>query len=165
MSKYFTKYELRWAFIFTLFSIVWTVFEAEMGWHNSPYISQKYLSALFLIPAALIFFLFFEDKKSKRFRRRFKFKHAFFSGMALTFYICLLGIPSQFLIHSIILPNYIEEIYQSFLNMNIIPLQSIPNIFNIYTFAFIISPLFHLLIGFIYSVLWGLILKGSRHRR
>ncbi|MXV37226.1 DUF4199 family protein [Flavobacteriaceae bacterium Ap0902] len=109
--RYWTKYEIWWALIFTLVFLLWAVIEVEAGWHElKNFENHLFFTSLFLIPAMVCYLLFFFNKRSHRFKKRFKFKHAFNSGMALTILITLLNIPIQFVIHQLVTPNYLENL-------------------------------------------------------
>ncbi|MGI9525662.1 MAG: DUF4199 domain-containing protein [Weeksellaceae bacterium] len=109
-KRYWTKYEVWWALIFTLVFLLWAVIEVEFGWHEVENIGNHLIfTFLFLVPAMICYFLFFYNKRTHRFKKRFKFEHAFNSGMALTILISLLNIPIQWVIHKLVTPDYLEN--------------------------------------------------------
>ena len=165
MKKYFTKYEFRWAFIILLLSLLWTAFEYEMGWHDRNFKTHRYLTFLFLIPLTLSYILFLLNKRAHRFKKRFKFKHAFNSAMGLTILIALFTIPTQFLIHYYISPDYLETARNYSIKQGEMTEIQARDIYTIKNYV-ILFPLLYLFFGIFLSIILGLTLnRDSRKTR
>lgn len=166
MKKYLTKYEFRWALIILLVSLLWTIFEYEMGWHGEDYEKHRYLTFLFIIPLSLCYFLFLFDKRSNRYKKRFKFKHAFNSGMGLTILVALFTIPAQFLIHYFISPNYLQTAQEYAVSNGEMTRLQARDIYTIENYV-IFFPLVFLFTGIMLSLVLGHLLKSksSKSRR
>lgn len=160
MKKYLTKYEFRWALIILLVSLLWTIFEYEMGWHGEDYKTHLYLTFLFIIPLSICYFLFLNDKRAHRYKKRFKFKHAFNSGMGLTILVALFTIPAQFFIHTFISPNYLQTAQEYAVSNGELSRMEAREIFTIKNYV-IFFPLVFLFTGIILSFVLGKILKSK----
>ena len=165
MKRYLTKYELRWALIFSLLFLLWTAFEYEMGWHDEQIKNHKYYTFLFLFIASACYWFFLIDKKSNRFKKRFKFKHAFWSGMGMTLLVAIMIIPAQLLIHNLVSPDYFTEAQNYAISSKEMTKEQAKNTFNIRSFV-LFYPLFYMLFGIVISVIFGLILqRDARNKR
>lgn len=165
MRKYFTKYEFRWASIITIFSLLWTAFEYEMGWHDVEIENHRYYTFLFLIPLTLCYYLFFLDKRGNRFKKRFKFRHGFYSGLGLTILIALFAIPCQLLVHYLVSPDYIQSAQDYAISTGEMTELEAKNTFNIFNFL-LYFPVVYFLFGIVVSaVLAATMQTSSRSRR
>lgn len=166
MRKYFTKYEFRWAFIILMFSLLWTAFEFEMGWHGSNFEHHRIYTFLFIIPFSLCFWFFLLDKRGNRFKKRFRFKHAFNSGMALSILVALFTIPAQLLIHYFVTPKYFNEAQNYMVESGEMSQDQAQEFFTLSNFV-ILFPILYLLLGTFLSILFANILqqKNKRKRR
>lgn len=162
MKKYLSKYEYRWALIFTLVSILWIAFEYEMGWHSVKIESHKWNTFFFFIPATICYFLFFLDKRSNRFKKRFKFKHAFYSGLGLTALIAVFSVPAQLLIHYFVSPDYLVNAQEYAVDSMQMTEPNAKKVFSISSFA-LFFPILYLLFGIFLSFIFGLLLRRVKY--
>lgn len=162
MKKYLTKYEYRWAFIFTLLSLLWTAFEYEMGWHSSKIGSHKFYTFFFLIPATLCYYLFFLDKRSNRFKKRFKFEHAFYSGLSLTILIAIFSVPVQLFIHYFVSPDYLLNAQEYAVENMEVSEANAKQVFSVYSFA-LFFPIVYFLFGLCLSGIFGFFLRRTKY--
>ncbi|MDO5509175.1 MAG: DUF4199 domain-containing protein [Weeksellaceae bacterium] len=161
MKKYFTKYEWRWAAIYTMVILIWCAVEFELGWHSENIEKHKYLTLLFIIPAAIVYYIFLIDKKSHRYKKRMKWKHGFFSGMALTLLTILILTPLQFLIFRFITPDFFDNYIAAAIEQNQFTAEEAERIFNSWSFAVYIPIAFGLL-GLFLSAIIALFTMGRR---
>lgn len=164
MKKYLTKYELRWAVIITILSLLWNAFEYEMGWHDNGIASHKYYTFLFLIILTLCYYLFYLDKRANRYKKRFKFRHGFYSGLSLTILVALFSIPAQLLVHKLITPDYIDHAKDYAVQSGEMSSQQANNRFNITNFV-LFFPIVYMIYGVVASFVLSLLLRKKSKRR
>ena len=165
MGKYFTKYEFRWAFIILLLSLLWTAFEYEMKWHDLNFHHHRNFTFLFILPFSLCYWFFFLDKRGNRYKKRFSFKHAFNSGMALTVLVAIFTVPTQFIIHYFLSPDYLLEAKKYSIEAGELTKVEANKLYTITNFV-ILFPILYMLLGIFLSIVFGNILqKGKRKRR
>lgn len=164
MKKYLTKYEFRWAAIITILSLLWTAFEYEMGWHGQEIDDHRYFTFIFILILTLGYFLFFLDKRGNRYKKRFKIKHAFYSGLGLTFLIALFSIPTQYLVHKLVSPDYIETAQNYAVDSGEFTRAEARSIFRIRNFM-VFFPVVYMLYGIVMSVFFALFLQRSSSRK
>lgn len=167
MKKYLTKYEFRWAAIITICSLLWTAFEYEMGWHGADIEKHRYYTFFFLLILTLGYYLFFLDKKANRYKKRFKFRHAFYSGLGLTGLIALFSIPAQLLVHHLVSPDYLETAQNHAVQSGDMTHSEAKNIFKVTNFV-LFFPIVYLLYGVLLSFIFSFFMrkrpKSSRRR-
>lgn len=156
MKKYFTKYEFRWAIIISMLTFVWTIFENEIVFGNTGRKYELYYSLFFVIPAFLFYFLFFQDKKKKRYKNRVKSKHGFYSGLALTILLFIITFPLQCIIYNLYPPLEGAGVFE----------QDNALIENYFTLSqrIIYWPISTLIFGFIFSVILGFLNEKKKKR-
>lgn len=158
---YLTKYEWRWALIFTMLSVLWMAVEFEFGLHDdiSEYFSYFYI--LFVL-AALCYGLFFYDKKVNRYKGRIKREHAVTSGFSLTVLISVLSIPVQFFIHLFVFPDLIPNIKEYMIKssgMN----ETFAQMFNVLNTLWF-YPLVFFIMGVLYTFIFTKFFRRSLNR-
>jgi len=164
MKKYLTKYEFRWAIIILMLSLLWTAFEYEMGWHDRNFVYHRYFTFLFIIPFTLSYWLFLLDKKSHRFKKKFRYRHAFNSGMGLTILVALFTIPTQFLIHYLVTPDYLTEAQNYSVKSGELTTIRARDLYTITNFV-ILFPILYLLLGILLSMIFGSTMTQKSSRR
>lgn len=152
MKKYLTKYEWRWAAIYTLVILIWGAFEFEMGWHGEHIASHLYLIILFLLPAAIVYYVFLLDKRAHRFKKRMKWRHGFRSAMGLTFLTILMLIPVQILLFQLVTPDFFDNAARYRVEQGQLSPEQASKLFNPRTFAVII-PIAFTLLGLFLSII------------
>lgn len=163
-SRYWTKYEFRWAIIFTLISLLWAVIEVELGWHTFKYFDNHIsFTYLFIIPAAVCYFMFFYDKRTHRFKKRFKLKHAFKSGLVLSFLIALINIPMQWIIHFLVSPEYLNTLRLYLMDKHHITGET-ASLINLYN-AMWFFPLLLFSLGIVLTIIYAVFLRKSTYNK
>lgn len=139
-----------------MLTFVWVIFENEVGFGNTGRKYELHYSLFFVIPAFLFYFLFFQDKKKKRYKNRVKFKHGFYSGIALTILLFIITFPLQWIIHGIYPPLGGQGVFE----------QDKALIENYFTLSqrIIYWSISTLIFGFIFSVILGYI-NGKKKKR
>lgn len=104
--------ELKWAVIFILVSLLWMLLERLAGFHDQHIDKHAIVTNFFMIPAILIYYLAFREKKHKDLGGSMTFKQGMITGLIMTFFITLLTPLSQYLSTSVISPHYFENIIE-----------------------------------------------------
>ena len=104
------RLELKWAVIYTLFLLVWMVFERLMGWHDVHIAKHHLYTLLIYLPTALVYYLALSDKRNNFYGGIITFKQAFICGLVLTIFIAFLAIPAQYIISTYITTQYFENV-------------------------------------------------------
>ncbi|MCM4160770.1 DUF4199 domain-containing protein [Antarcticibacterium flavum] len=102
--------ELKWGIIFIISGILWVWLEVIFGLHDV-YIAQHPLYTNFFgIIAVVIYILALREKKLKFFKNEMSWKEGFTSGIVLTIIITILSPLSQYIVYTLISPQYFENI-------------------------------------------------------
>ncbi len=107
MSKY--KIEIKWAFIYTIASLAWMVFEKEMGWHDVHISKHPLYSTLFSFIGIIIYYFALREKKIISYHNNIHWKEAFVSGAIMTVFITILAIPVFYLTVNVISPAFFKN--------------------------------------------------------
>ena len=102
--------ELKWAVLYTLFLLVWMIFERLMGWHDVLIEKHHLYTLLFYFPAIAIYFIALTDKRNNFYGGIISYKNAFVSGLILTAFITIFAAPAQYIISTYITPDYFSNI-------------------------------------------------------
>lgn len=113
MKNFITKFEVKWAFIFVIVSLLWMTFEKMMGWHERPGIANHATyTMIFMIPAILVYVFAMRDVKQNRFEGTMNWKQGFLSGLGITLVVTLLSPLSQYITSEIITPEYFNNVIE-----------------------------------------------------
>jgi len=104
------KLEIKWAFIFIATMLVWMVLEKLVGLHDTHIDKHMYMTNLFAIPAILIFILALREKKKKDYNGQMSYKQGFISGLIITVIVTVLSPLTQWVISTIITPEYFPNV-------------------------------------------------------
>lgn len=102
--------EIKWAFIFSIMSLLWMVLEKLSGLHGKYIDYHLYLTNLFAIPAIGIMVLALKDKKKHSYGGQMSYLQGFISGIILSVIIALLSPLTQWLTSYVITPEYFPNV-------------------------------------------------------
>jgi uncharacterized membrane protein YbhN (UPF0104 family) len=108
MQKYLT--ELRWGVIFTLAMLLWLWLEQLVGLHGRYIEHHTTYTNLFAIPAILIYVLALRQKKRHDYQGNMNWKQGVVAGLLVTLVVVMLSPVAQWLIHTIISPDYFGNV-------------------------------------------------------
>jgi len=152
------KLEFKWAFVFSIASLVWMLLEKELGWHDT-YITDHYWLTLLFTPLALILYVQALKEKRRRFYGgRMTWLQGFYSGLKLTFFIALFSPAVQYITHNYISPEYFPNIIAYSVENNKMTLAETEAYFTLKTYI-IQSALGVLIAGTITTAVVALFLK------
>lgn len=110
MDKF--KIEIKWALIFIGAMLLWMVLERSVGLHDEHIDKQQYLTTLFAIPAILIYVLALKDKRKNYYEGEMTYGQGFLSGLVITVIVALFSAPAQWIISTLITPNYFNNVIE-----------------------------------------------------
>ncbi|MGV8994356.1 MAG: DUF4199 domain-containing protein [Flavobacterium sp.] len=128
MSKY--KIEIKWAFIYTIVSLAWMVFEKEMGWHDVEISKHPIYSSLFSFIGIIIYYFALREKKIVTYNNTIHWKEAFISGALLSVFVAVLGIAVFYLTVNVISPDFFRNMINYAVSAKIYTLEQAESYFN-----------------------------------
>lgn len=103
---------MKWAFLFILAQMLWMLLERLVGLHDV-YIEKHATYTLFFGLVAILIYVFaILDKRKTYYGNRLSYKQGFVSGLFLTFFVTLLTPITQWIISTIITPDYFTNIIE-----------------------------------------------------
>ncbi|MBZ0241704.1 MAG: DUF4199 domain-containing protein [Bacteroidales bacterium] len=98
--------EIKWALIFVLTSMAWMLLERLSGLHGQHIDKHAFYTNFFAVPAILVYVFALRDKRNNFYEGIISYKQAFISGLFITLFVTLLNPLSQYIISTIISPDY-----------------------------------------------------------
>lgn len=132
MGKF--KTEIKWGVIFSVVMILWMVFERMMGWHDQHIDQHMVLTNLFAIPAIAVYVFALLDKRKSDYRGRMTWKEGFISGLYITLVVALLSPLVQILIHTVISPDYFQNVIDYSVNSGEQTREAAEDYFNLQSY-------------------------------
>ena len=154
----FPRLELKWAFIYTIFLLVWMCVERFLGWHDEKIDEHHLYTLFFYLPAIAIYFIALIDKRNNFYGGIITYKQAFISGLILTLFIAILAIPAQFIISEVISPYYFENVIKYAVSSGIASPEEAKELFNLKRYL-IQSVVSSLAFGFVITALVSAFIK------
>jgi hypothetical protein len=84
--------------------------ERIAGLHDEHIDKHQYITNLFAIPAILIYVIALRDKRNNFFGGKMSYKQGFISGLLITLIVAALSPVTQWIISTIITPNYFSNV-------------------------------------------------------
>ncbi len=106
------KIEIKWGIIFLLTTLLWMIMEKFLGWHDEKIADHAVNTNFFAIPAILVFVLALLDKKKNAYHGKMNFKQGFVSGMIITLVVAILSPLNQYIISTVITPDYFSNVIE-----------------------------------------------------
>lgn len=104
------KIEIKWALILLIATLIWMVGEKLSGLHDQYLYYQQYLTLLFLIPVIVIYYFALREKKINFYQNEMNYKQGLISGLVMTSIITIFSAPNQYIISTIITPDYFDNV-------------------------------------------------------
>ncbi len=108
MKKF--QLEIKWAILFSLLTLLWTIGEKISGLHDIHLDKQVFYTNFFAIPAILIYVFALLDKRKNEFQNMMNFQQGFVTGVYMSFIIMILSPIVQYISMTFISPKYFENI-------------------------------------------------------
>ena len=128
MLKY--KIEIKWAFIYTIASLAWSVFEKEMGWHDVNISKHPLYNTLFSFLGIIIYYFALREKKRVTYLNNIHWKEAFVAGAIMTVFVTILAIPVFYLTVNVISPSFFSNMTNYAVDSKIYTLEQAESYFN-----------------------------------
>ncbi|NVJ86936.1 MAG: DUF4199 domain-containing protein [Algoriphagus sp.] len=104
------RFEIKWAIVFLIVTLLWMAFEKSMGWHDELIADHATYTNLYAIPAILVYVFALQDKKKNFYNGQMTYKQSLVSGLIITLIVALLSPFNQYLISTFITPEYFQNI-------------------------------------------------------
>lgn len=98
--------ELKWGLIFVAVTLLWMGLERLAGLHGPRIEHHATWTNLFAVPAIVVYVLALRDKRERDRGGTMTFGQGFVSGLFVTAVVAVLAPISQWLIHTVISPDY-----------------------------------------------------------
>lgn len=158
--KTMTSLEIKWGIIFTLFSLLWMVFEKTMGWHDENIARHAVLTNLFAIPAIVIYVYAMLEKRKKQLNNIMTWKQGFLCGLMVTLVVAILAPLAQFITFQLITPDYFKNAIEYSVNIEGKDREEMESFFSLKNY--IIQSVFGaLVIGVVTSAIVALFVKRT----
>lgn len=128
MLKY--KIEIKWAFIYSIASLAWMVFEKEMGWHDVHISKHPLYSTLFSFIGIIIYYFALREKKIVAYHSIIHWKEAFIAGAIMTVFVALLAIPVFYLTVNIVSPSFFSNMIDYAVASKVYTVEQAQSYFN-----------------------------------
>ncbi|WP_186989858.1 DUF4199 domain-containing protein [Constantimarinum furrinae] len=123
--------EFKWAIIFLVALLAWTLLERTLGWHDEEIANHFWLTLLFMPFAVLMYVLEMREKRRRYYNKKISWKQAFFSGALLSLFIALLSPGAQYVIHNFITPEYFKNVIDYSVTNKLMTIKAANETFNI----------------------------------
>lgn len=108
MNRY--KTEIKWSIIFVVVMLLWMGFERLVGLHGEHIANHATYTNFFAIFAIGIYVFALMDKKKTAYNGVMTWKQGFMSGLIITIIVTILSPLTQWIIHTVITPDFFENI-------------------------------------------------------
>jgi hypothetical protein len=110
--------ELKWALVYVFVFLLWMLGEKLTGLHDE-HIDQHQTVTLFFFPLhILIYVLALLNKRKADFQGLMSYKQGLISGVVLSILIGLLSIPAQWVVSTLITPDFFDNAIAYSLEIN-----------------------------------------------
>ena len=157
------KTEIKWAFIFILALLTWTLIEMLSGLHSSRIHLHPYVTNLFAIVAIVIYVKALKDKRHHDFNGQLTYKEGLISGSIITIIIILFSPLSQVIIHEIISPNYFKNMINYSVSNNLMPAIEAETYFELRNYI-VMSVFGDLIMGIVTTLIVATFVKQKRSK-
>jgi hypothetical protein len=106
------KIEIKWAIVFFVGTLLWMLLERLVGLHHQ-YIEQHAIYTNFFAVIAIgVYVLALLNKRKQFYHGRMNYWQGVQSGLWLTFFIVILVPLAQYLTHTLVTPDYFNNVSQ-----------------------------------------------------
>jgi len=108
MNRY--KTEVKWSIIFVIVMLLWMGFERLIGLHDEHIANHAIYTNFFAIFAVAVYVFALRDKKKSHYGGKMTWNQGFTTALIITIIITLLTPLVQWITHTIITPDFFENI-------------------------------------------------------
>lgn len=106
------KIEIKWAFILIGSLLLWMLLERLFGLHDKHIDKHQYLTMLYSIVAIALYVFALLDKRKNFYNGVMTYKQGFKTGLIITLIVTLFSPLTQWIISSVITPDYFKNVIQ-----------------------------------------------------
>lgn len=125
------RIEIKWGIIFIFTTLAWMILEKVLGWHDEKIANHAVNTNFFAIPAILVYVLALLDKKKKFYRGHMNFREGVIAGLFMTAVVALLSPLNQYLISTVITPEYFPNVIEYVVNNGIMTQDAASSYFSL----------------------------------
>lgn len=100
--------EIKWGFLFTLATILWAWLLALLGYTTYKIAKYPVVDSLFFFIAIIIFIMAFRSRRNQQ-KNKLTWWQGVVTGLTIGLVIMVLSVPAQYLIHTLIMPEFFEN--------------------------------------------------------
>ncbi|PHR46692.1 MAG: DUF4199 domain-containing protein [Fluviicola sp.] len=104
--------EIKWGIIFTVFMLLWMTMEKLLGFHGERIKQHMIITNFIAIPAILIYVLALLDKRKRDLNGKMTYVQGLISGIIISLVVALFTPLTQYLISTVISPDYFSNIIE-----------------------------------------------------
>src|SRR5690606_25116240 len=127
--------ELKWGFIFTAISLLWSVIEKAFGWHDENIADHMIYTNIFAIFAITVFVFALKDKKKNYYHGEMTWSQAFRCGLAICVVVAILAALSVYITFGYLSPTDFENVIHYTVSNKIHTQQAAHSFFNLQTYS------------------------------
>lgn len=101
--------EIKWAILFSSMMLIWMALERLVGLHDKHIDTQAIYTNFVAVPAIVLYVFALLDKRKNYYGGTMTYKQAFISGLTISFFVSALSPLTQFIISTIITPDYFSN--------------------------------------------------------
>lgn len=125
------RIEIKWAIIFCVMQLLWMLLEKLTGLYDQ-HIDKHHIYTNFIaIPSIVIYVLALLDKRKNFYNGMMSYKQAFVSGLIITLVVTILSPLVQYIISTIIAPEYFPNIIKYTVGEGEMTQETADNYFNL----------------------------------
>ena len=155
------KIEFKWAIIYTVLTLAWTLLEKTLGWHDEKIADHWWLTLFFLPFAVAMYVLAIREKRRRIFNFKMSWKQGFICGVILAVCIALLSPIAQYITHNYITPEFFETVKNYSVTNKLMTIEAANDYFNFN--SYLMQSFFGTLIsGIVISAIAAFFLKRNQ---
>ena len=152
--------EIKWAFIFASFMLLWMLGEKLTGLHDVHIANHPTYTNFIAIPAILIYVLALLDKRKNFYNGLMNYKEAFISVLIITLIITLLTPLTQYITSTFITPDYFQNVINHSVENGLMDKDKAEAFFNLKNYM-MQAPIGALFMGIITTAIVAFFTKKS----
>ncbi len=152
--------EIKWAFIFLGFTLLWMLGEKLTGLHDVNIAQHPTYTNLIAIPAILIYVFALLDKRKIFYNGIMNYKEGFITGLIITVIITLFTPLTQYITSTFITPDYFQNAINYSVENGLMDKDKAEAYFNMKSFM-TQAPIGALIMGILTAAIVALFTKKS----
>ncbi len=152
------KIALKWAIIYTILFLVWTLLEKTLGWHEEGIANKQWLSMFFIPFAITMYWLAMKETRRRVYNRVITWKQCFISGVLMAIFVALLSPIAVYITQNFITPENFETVANQSVTNDLLKIEQANDLLNIDNYRWQIA-IGAFVIGVITAAISAFILK------